>query len=71
MPVAQQSETSPIENYPLLQNQTPPSRPLDHPTGHDRFRKIFLDHWERYCNLRLTDEVPAISKLTSGTLFSV
>ena len=40
------------------QNQTLPSRPLDHPTGHDRFRKIFLDYWDRYCDLRLTDEVP-------------
>ena len=48
----------PIENLSPLQNQTLPSRPLDHPTGHDRFRKIFLDHWERYCDLRLADEVP-------------
>jgi hypothetical protein len=25
------------------QKQNLPSRPLNHPTGHDRFRKIFLD----------------------------
>jgi len=22
------------------------------------FEKIFLNHWERYCDLRLADEVP-------------
>jgi hypothetical protein len=28
------------------------------PTGHDRFRQIFLDHWHRWHDLRLKDEVP-------------
>jgi hypothetical protein len=38
---------------------TAPSwRRLDHPTGHNRFRQIFLDHWDRWCDLRLEDEVP-------------
>jgi hypothetical protein len=58
MSIAQQPETSPIENPLLLQNQTLPSwHPLGHPTYHDRFRKIFLDHWDRYCDLRLADTV--------------
>ena len=30
----------------------------DHPTGHDRFRQIFLDHWHRWHDLRLKDKVP-------------
>ncbi len=54
-----QPETSLIENPFLLQNQTLPCwQLLGHSTGHDRFRKIFLDHWDRYCDLRLADEVP-------------
>jgi hypothetical protein len=30
----------------------------DNPTGHDRFRQIFLDHWRRWHDLRLKDKVP-------------
>ena len=30
----------------------------DTPTGHDRFRQIFLDHWHHWRDLRLKDEVP-------------
>jgi hypothetical protein len=49
----------PIENLFPLQNLTRPSwHPLDHPTGRDRFRKIFRDQWDRYSDLRLADEVP-------------
>ena len=31
----------------------------DHPTGHDRFRQIFRDHWEHWVDLRMESEVPA------------
>ena len=31
----------------------------DRPTGHDRFREIFREHWSTWCDLRLADEVPA------------
>jgi len=47
-----------------LQNQTPfcsasPSwRNPDHPTAHDRFRRIFRDHWLTWCDLRLEVKVP-------------
>ncbi len=30
----------------------------DRPTSHDRFRQIFLDHWHRWCDRRLEEEVP-------------
>jgi hypothetical protein len=29
------------------------------PTNADRFRQIFRDHWDRWCDLRLEDGVPA------------
>jgi hypothetical protein len=35
-----------------------PAHP-DRFTGHDRFREIFRDHWDRWCALRLEEEVPA------------
>jgi len=56
LPVVQQPKNSLIEDPFPLQNQTLPSQPLDHPTGHDRFRKISHVHWERYCDLHLADE---------------
>jgi GTP cyclohydrolase II len=31
----------------------------DQPTGHDRFRQIFRDHWERWSDLRIENEIPA------------
>jgi hypothetical protein len=31
----------------------------DHPTGHNRFRQIFRDHWESWCYHRMESEVPA------------
>jgi hypothetical protein len=37
----------------------PSSQHLDYPTGHDRFRQIFRDHWERWVDLRMENEVPA------------
>lgn len=42
--------------YPMLASL--PVHP-ERPTGHDRFREIFRDHWERWCDLRLENEVPA------------
>ena len=49
----------PIEKPQLLKNQTRPSwQSLFHPTGIDRFRNVFLDQWERFWDIRLTDEVP-------------
>ncbi len=35
-----------------------PAHP-DRPTGHDRFREIFRDHWNRWSDLRLEEEVPS------------
>jgi hypothetical protein len=35
-----------------------PWRRPDHPTGHDRFRQVFLDRWNRWRDLRLKGEVP-------------
>ena len=29
----------------------------DHPTAHDRFRQIFRNHWDRWCDQRLEAEV--------------
>jgi hypothetical protein len=31
----------------------------DQPTGHDRFRQIFRDHWERWSDLRIENEILA------------
>jgi hypothetical protein len=30
----------------------------DHPTGHNRFCQIFRDHWFRWCDFRMENEVP-------------
>ena len=30
----------------------------DHPTAHDRFRQIFRNHWDHWCDQRLEAEVP-------------
>ncbi len=38
---------------------SPSWRDPDHPTAHDRFRQIFRDHWDTWCDLRLENEVPA------------
>ena len=45
------NQASPLSTLPSWR------RP-DTPTGHDRFRQIFLDHWHHWCDLRLKDEVP-------------
>jgi hypothetical protein len=37
----------------------PSCQRIDYPTGHDRFRQIFRDHWDRWCDLRMEAEVPA------------
>ena len=45
----------------MSSNQTgssPTWRDPAHPTAHDRFRHIFRDHWDVWCDLRLADEVP-------------
>jgi hypothetical protein len=48
-------------SFPVLEftYSTLPSwcRP-DTPTGHDRFRQIFLDHWHPWRDLRLNEKVP-------------
>jgi len=56
-PAAQRPETSLINNSSLHQGQAIPSwyHP-GHTTGHDRFRKIFLDHWHTWCDLHLSRE---------------
>jgi len=38
------------QNSPLLASSQKPS------ICHDRFRRYSLDHWDRYCDLRLVDE---------------
>lgn len=41
-----------------IADSSPSWRDPTHPTGHDRFRHIFRDHWHTWCDLRL-EEVPA------------
>jgi hypothetical protein len=41
-----------------IADSSPSWRDPDHPTAHDRFRQIFRDHWDTWCDLRLEDEVP-------------
>ena len=36
----------------------PSCQRINHPTGHNRFRQIFRDHWDRWCDLRMEEEVP-------------
>ena len=59
----QLTETAPVDvalaptraaSLPTLPSWRQPNTP----TGHNRFRQIFLDHWDRWCDLRLEDEVP-------------
>jgi Transposase zinc-binding domain/Putative transposase len=57
--LAESTRTAP----PPRQGQTPHCLALpkwrrpDHLTGHDRFRQVFLDHWDRWHEMRL-EEVP-------------
>jgi hypothetical protein len=37
---------------------SPSCQRLGYPTGHDRFRQIFRDHWEHWVDLRMENEVP-------------
>jgi hypothetical protein len=39
----------PAQSHP----PTPSWRNPDHPTAHDRFRRIFREHWDRWCDLYL------------------
>ena len=41
-----------------IADSLPSWRDPAHPTGHDRCRHIFRDHWHTWCDLRLADEVP-------------
>jgi hypothetical protein len=36
---------------------SPSWQQLNHPTGHDLFRQIFRDHWDRWCDQCLEAEV--------------
>lgn len=64
MLAAQSNQPSSPEDSRLHHSQTsspsayPSWRDPDHPTAHDRFRRIFCDHWHAWCDLRLEGEVP-------------
>ncbi len=63
MLVVQSDQSGSIEDSPPPSQTPSPSvlpswRDPNHPTGHDRFRQIFRDHWDRWCEQRLENEVP-------------
>jgi hypothetical protein len=61
MLVVQPNQSGSTEDSPPQRPSSPvlPSwRDPNHPTGHDRFRQLFRDHWDWWCEQRLEDEVP-------------
>jgi hypothetical protein len=52
------TDTSSHQHQASPTSLSPSWQQPDHPTAHDRFRQIFRNHWDRWCDQRLEAEVP-------------
>lgn len=62
MPIAQPTEATLVDVASVSTQTNTPTLPSwrqpNARTGHNRFRQIFLDHWDVWCDWRLAKEVP-------------